>query len=101
MSETIIETVTFKLAPGADEAAFIKASDDVNAFLGTCDGFIARRLSKNADGVWLDHVEWRNLADAKAAAETLPAQQQLAPFMAAIDMSSAKMRHDALMARAG
>jgi len=101
MNTRVIEIVTFKLAKGISEAEFLATLPAVNAFITACDGFIARRLSKDDDGLWTDHLEWTDMAAAKAASDQFPQQQGLGPFMTAMDMQSVKMSHNHLQLSLG
>ncbi len=96
-----IELVTFKLAEGADEAAFLNHAETANRFLGTCQGFVSRRLSKCEDGDWVEHVEWESLAAAEEAARKFMEEDSLKPMLAAIDPASVTMRHNTLKLAAG
>lgn len=96
MKTNVIEVVQFRLAPNVAEPEFLGAAETASQFLKSCDGFVRRHLSKAEDGVWLDHVEWRDLSAAKAASEAFSKQASLMPFMQAIDMASAAMSHNEL-----
>src|SRR5262245_25160089 len=89
----VLEVVLFKLKPGADEAAFLAASEAVMPNPRTMRGFIRRELFKDADSRWMDTVHWHSLDDAYRAAEaflSLPCAQTL---MALIDEPSMTMLH--------
>jgi len=100
MTQAVVEIVTFKTVEGADEAAFVQAAEAASVFLKSCRGFVRRSLTKGDDGTWIDHIEWRSLAEAKDAAALVLEQESLRPFMAAIDPDSAEMRHDPLLLQA-
>ena len=100
MDQPVIEVVAFKLVDGVSDAEFLKSAEAATAFVRGCGGFVRRTLSKSVDGTWLEHVEWRSMDEAKAAAAAFPAQESLKPFMASIDMSTLEMRHDAVMLQA-
>jgi len=101
MTNAVIETVTFKLAAGVSDTAFLETIPAVNTFLETCAGFVSRRLSKDSDNVWLDHLEWATLAEAEAASEALMQQESLMPFMQSFDMASVSMKHSKLQLSVG
>ena len=87
----VLEVVLFKLKPGADDAAFVAASEAVMPDLRAMRGFIRREVFKDADGRWMDTVHWQNLDDAHRAAEAflgLPCAQTL---IALIDEPSMTM----------
>jgi hypothetical protein len=99
MTDTVLEVVRFRLAEGSEKAAFLTSVTPTTEFLKTKPGFVRRRLSQDADGMWLDIVEWTSMAEAKSAAaefQTLPA---VAEFCSHIDMSTAKMEHYAVQAQ--
>lgn len=96
MPANVIEYVTFRLVPGADEAAFLTAARATEALIRRQPGFLSRRLSKGPDGRWTDAVTWASLAEAEAAPQAVMADPDFAPFMALIDGPSAEMRHEAL-----
>jgi len=90
---SVLEVVLFKLKPGADDAAFVAASEAVMPDLRAMRGFIRREVFKDADGRWMDTVHWHSLDDAHRAAEAflgLPCAQTL---MALIDEPSMIMLH--------
>ncbi|WP_424973982.1 hypothetical protein [Dinoroseobacter sp. S124A] len=91
-----IETVLFKLVPGADPQAFRDASAGVTRFVEQRPGFIARRLSHTEDGTWIEHIEWAGLAEARAAAAEIGKDPSLAEFMKAIDGPSVQLFHSTL-----
>jgi hypothetical protein len=89
----VLEVVLFKLKPGAEEAAFLAASEAVMPDLRAMRGFIRREVFKDADGRWMDTVHWQSLDDAHRAAEVflgLPCAQTL---IALIDEPSMTMLH--------
>jgi hypothetical protein len=93
----VAEIVTFRLAPGTTEPAFLAAARATGPLLAGAPGFVSRRLSKGADGRWTDHVAWASHAEAEAAAERILSDPAAAPFLAAIDPASIEMRHEALL----
>ena len=101
MGNHVIEVVTFKLADGVSEAEFLKTVPASNDFLNTRDGFISRRLSRDDQGTWMEHIEWETLAAATAASEAFMNQASLKPLMQAIDGANAKMSHNQLMISVG
>ena len=91
-----VEVVTFRLLPGADEAAFLVAARATEVPLRKQPGFLRRRLVQGADGQWTDWVEWRDAASAQAAAAAMMGAPAFGPFMAMIAMDTMVMRHEAL-----
>lgn len=94
MSVPVVETVTFKLMSGVDQADFGRAQAAVNAFLSTQPGFVSRTLVRSKDGVYIDVVVWSSGEQAEAAAAKAMTEPALATFMQAIDPASMDMRHN-------
>ena len=66
----IVELVLMKPKAAVDEAALVRAADDLMPFLHEVGGFIRRELLKTDDGQWVDLAYWNSLAEAQRAAET-------------------------------
>jgi hypothetical protein len=95
----VLEVVTFRLAEGVSDAAFLAAAEATAAPLRRQPGFVARSLTRRADGGWTDLVTWTSLSAATAGAEAMMADPAFGPFVALIDPASVEMRHDALLWR--
>jgi len=93
----IIEIVSFKLAKGVSDEAFLKTIPLISVFLKTCDGFILRHLSRGDDGEWVDYVQWANMANAQSASQKFMGDKSLKPFMEKIESTSVNMRHNFLL----
>lgn len=94
-----IELVTFRLTPGSDRAAFLENARRTETVIRRQPGFLTRMLLEAEGGIWSDIVTWASHADAVAAAETVMADPDFAPFGAMIDMASVQMTHSALVWR--
>lgn len=92
----VAEIVTFRLNATATPDAFLRAARGTGDALRAAPGFLRRRLTLGADGVWTDWVEWRDAATARAAANAVMQDPAFAPFMAMIDGATVTMRHDAI-----
>ena len=92
----VAEIVTFRLADGTGEAAFLEAARATGPLLAASPGFVLRHLSRSEDGLWTDHILWASLADAQAAAQAVMADPRALPFLQAIDDASMSMRHATL-----
>jgi len=92
----VAEIVTFRLVAGSTAEAFVDAARATEPLLQAQPGFLRRRLTRGADGIWTDFVEWRDLPAAHAAAEAVMQAPAFAPFMALIDGPSVTLRHDAV-----
>lgn len=91
------EIVTFKLASGAQEEAFMASMQASNSYISGCAGYVSRQLSRAEDGTWTDYVIWDNPDAAKAAAEGFMAHVWAQDIVAAIDKSTFSMRHQAIL----
>ncbi|WP_146344794.1 hypothetical protein [Falsiphaeobacter marinintestinus] len=98
-SPQIAEIVTFRLAAGAGEAAFVEAAASVETMLTTSGQMLARTLSKSPDGTWSDHIVWSDEAAARAAATEVMQSPACAPFMSLIDPDSVQMSHGTIARR--
>jgi antibiotic biosynthesis monooxygenase (ABM) superfamily enzyme len=101
MSNHIVETVTFQLQAGVSESDFLASAEQATQFMKACPGFLRRRLSREENGNWIEHVEWASMADAEAAAAQIGNSEHTRAFMGAIDGSSVKMAHSHLKASFG
>ena len=90
---TVAEIVTFRLAAGADPAAFLTAAAAVEPMLRAGGDVIARTLSCDDDGLWTDHITWTSMEAAKATAEKIMGDPIAAPMMQMIDPDGVQMRH--------
>lgn len=93
MTKHVIETVTFKLHDGVSRDSFAEAANQMNTFVTSQPGFIARRLSCGEDGMWIEHIEWQDMTAAKAAAALIGKEPTNEPFLSAIDGSTVTMHH--------
>lgn len=89
----MIEVVLFHVKAGVTDAQVLAASACTQEWLIQTDGYLARELSKDDEGQWVDIVHWRSLAAAQAAAEQIMRQPCAADFMAVIDPESITMLH--------
>jgi hypothetical protein len=65
----VIETLTFRTAPGTDDADFLAADRRVQTeVMYHQPGFLRRTTARNADGDWLVIMLWQDAASADAAA---------------------------------
>ncbi|MDJ1017149.1 MAG: hypothetical protein QNJ35_11605 [Paracoccaceae bacterium] len=97
--EPVLEIVTFRLAEGADDAAFVEAARGTEAKLRERGALTRRFLTKDETGTWTDVIEWTSMAEALAAAEAVMASEAFAPFSAMIDPASVEMRHAPILWR--
>ena len=96
MSQRVIETVTFKLKPGVTREAFQQIASTLNPYVQDCEGFLARRLSCAEDGIWVEHIEWASMEDAKSAAAGIGKDPRNAQFLSAIDAATVTLVHSRL-----
>lgn len=101
MTQHIIETVTFKLSPHVQKQEFLRFAQASTRYVESCAGFIARRLSANDEGNWIEHIEWKSMADASAAAAGLGNATDIAPFLTAIHPGTVTIHHTAVQISIG
>ncbi len=87
MTNTAIDTYTFKLAEGVNEETFLTTTGAVKTFLSAQAGFVSRNLSKSEDGRWLDCITWKSMPDSLAASQVFMEEATVRPYLQSIDMS--------------
>ncbi|OUR94082.1 hypothetical protein A9Q81_14915, partial [Gammaproteobacteria bacterium 42_54_T18] len=97
MSATI-EMVSFKLNDGVSPAVFIKASEELDNWVGQQSGFEYRALAQQEDGTWVDIVFWQSQAHAQQAGDAFMTAKESQNMMACIDKNSVVMQHMPVMA---
>lgn len=97
MMDDTLEIVMFRLAPGVSREEFLTHSLDVAEWLKSQQGYIGRTLFE-ADGQWIDLVQWETLAHAQASAAAVASAPETKSFLATIDPSSVQMLHAAAVA---
>jgi len=83
-----IEITTFRLAAGVKMRGFIKANEDIDAWLITQPGFISRRICQRKDGTVIDVLVWASAAAGRKAATGVVTEMAHSPVHAAIDQST-------------
>ena len=91
------EIVTFRSLPDLSEADVLRAAGALDSVLRTADGFVVRHLSRAPDGLWTDHLIWRDLPSAMSGSAAVMQDAAAAPFMAMIDPASVTMTHARLL----
>lgn len=96
-----LEQVTYRLADGIDETAFLVAISPTQSWLRSQPGFLGFELAVTPDGTWVDHVWWSDPTAAEVAAGAYMASDAAAALFAVLDMSSAVMRHYRIVRSSG
>jgi hypothetical protein len=90
----IVEVSQFRLVPGADEQAFLEASEETHSgFLGQQEGFVSRDLLRADDGSWMDIVRFETGEAAQAAFQGFAGHPGVKTFESMLDSSSVSMTH--------
>jgi hypothetical protein len=78
----LLETTTFRLADGVDEAAFLAADEALQADLSPRRGFVRRTTARGEAGQWLVLTMWwsAQVADAVPSDLVDPASVRRARF---------------------
>jgi len=95
MTKTV-EIVTFRTNPGVSAADVSEAAAAMEGFLTRSGGMVQRTLSRDADGLWTDHILWETETHAQAAAAQIDTAPEAAAFIGMIDGPSVTLRHAAL-----
>jgi hypothetical protein len=91
MNLSVLEIAEFRATKDAE--ALHEAARLMEPWLRAQPGFKWRRLAALGDGVWLDCLEWADMASAKAVADQIMTAEPAAGFMAMIDGPSVVIRH--------
>ena len=90
---SVIDTVTFRLATGADRGAFLVDDKRVQTECApTHPGFWRRTTAEGADGEWIVVTLWRSADDADASAQRAADHPATTAFLAHIDASTLSRR---------
>jgi hypothetical protein len=89
----ILELVTFKLAKGISDEAFLVENEHLNRWVKNQPGFEYRALAQANDGSWTDTVFWQSMTTASAAQQSFGDEPSLQGMMKVIDMDSVKVDH--------
>jgi hypothetical protein len=82
----VIETTTFRLADGIDDAAFLAADERVRTgFLYRQPGLMRATTAHGDGGDWIVVVLWQSAADADAAAAAAESDPASAGLTALVD----------------
>jgi hypothetical protein len=68
----LLETTTFRLGDGVDDADFLAADEALQAELSPRPGFVRRTTARGEAGEWLVLAMWWSAAAADAAPATVP-----------------------------
>jgi hypothetical protein len=85
----VLETLTFRLAPFAEEPAFLDADRRAQTdFAYQQGGLVRRTTARGEDGRWIVVQLWVSLTDADRAARRAPTDPAMQPFLELIDGES-------------
>lgn len=94
----IIETISFRLREGADEAGFLAAMKGLEPFLSRIGGMASREVSRDAEGVWTDRYIWADKAAADRADAEFPKSAEGGALMPFFEEGSLAIRRAGLIA---
>lgn len=87
-----LEITTFRLAAGLTGADFVRANEDINAYLRRQPGFRWRRITEGEDGTITDIVAWESVAAGRRGAEGIMTEMADSPVHAIIDQDTVDFR---------
>ena len=88
-----VEIVLFRLNADAAESDFLGAVAAMTPDLRTAPGYLSRELLRGDDGLWVDVVHWRSLAEAQQAMAHFPNLPSAQAFGALMDGETLRMLH--------
>jgi hypothetical protein len=87
----MIEIMSFRLAPDADEEAFLAADRSVQSdFAYHQPGLLRRTTARGADGAWIVIDLWRSESDADAADARWGGEVSTSTFMSFLDPTTVR-----------
>lgn len=87
----VVETLTFRLAPGSEEPAFLEADRAVqDELVPNQPGFWRRTTARAADGEWLVVTLWSDPEHAEAFAGQWERSPLARRFLALVDRESVR-----------
>jgi hypothetical protein len=90
---SVVETVRFRLVPGADAEAFLEADRRVQVeVVPTRAGFLRRTTARGEGGEWLVVSLWQSIADADAALEETEDHPAMREFLSLVEAPSFERR---------
>ncbi|MDZ7937846.1 MAG: hypothetical protein U5M53_06025 [Rhodoferax sp.] len=96
----VLESVSFRLTPGANASAFVEASAVTFSWVRQQPGFVHRVLSCHDSGEWSDQVLWQSKEQAQSASHTFMQTFGDSAFMALMDPETVHMQHTPVLAHA-
>lgn len=87
-----LEITSFRLVAGLTGADFVKANEDINAYLRRQPGFRWRRITQDADGTITDIVAWESAAHGERSAAGIMTEMADSPVHATIDHRTVDFR---------
>ncbi len=95
----VMELARFGVLAGVQTEAVRAHAHDLDSWLRTQPGFVARTLvGPDSEGWFTDIVRWRSQEQALAAAGRIMQEPSLAKFMALIDPARVQMSHAPVIA---
>jgi hypothetical protein len=83
---TVLETISFQLRDGVEDADFLRRNKKVETeYMRQRPGFRSRETAHGADGTWLVLVHWDNAEHADATGRVFMQAAETKEFMAAVD----------------
>ncbi len=86
---SVVEVMTFRLRPGADEAEFLELDRQVQTeFIPNHSGFLRRTTARAADGTWAVVTLWVAEEDAERSTVLAVDDPVMGAFMACLEQTS-------------
>lgn len=96
-SPQVAEIVTFQLADGISDDAFLALMAPSRGFASYAPGYVSRQLSKASDGTWTDYTVWGSMEQAQQVAAEFMKQDFAPAIIGAIDKDTFSMRHQHIL----
>ena len=94
----VIETMTFRLRPGVDEAEFLGVDKRLQSeFAYQQPGLVRRTTARGDDGAWVVIDVWHTAGEADAMSARWDTNPLAAEFMAHLDANTVEVRRYATL----
>lgn len=91
-AEAVAEVVTMRLKPTVSDTDFLEAARATDTYLAETGAVLSRSLSKDADGLWTDHIVWVSMARSRAVESDAMQRPEFGAFFQLMDESTVQLR---------
>ncbi len=100
---SVLEVVRYRVKSGTTPEQATAAWEKSQSFAKAQPGFVSRKLAHTEDGLFVDIVEWVDMAAAKAVLEEFKVDKypELGDLVAVLDEETLDIQHFSVLGREG